>query len=66
MPGDAERFLDVADQVAMDELDRRDVDRDRHVLGPGRGHEAGFAEHPFADRADQAGFLGGGDELGRA
>ena len=47
------------------ELHRRDVDRDPDMLGPARRLRAGLADHPRADRDDQAGVLGDGDELDR-
>src|SRR5207244_13611065 len=42
----------------LDELDRREIDRDANMLGPFGRLEAGGPEHPLADREDQAGLLG--------
>ncbi len=56
--GVGERADDGRRQAGLDELDRREVDRDPDILGPFRRFEAGGAQHPFADREDQAGFLG--------
>ena len=56
-------------QVGQAELARREVDRHAQVgvdgFHPLLGLAAGLQQHPFADRHDQAGFLGDGDELGR-
>ncbi len=56
-------------QVLVLELLGRQVDRDaqqapRQAL-PGARLAAGGAQHPFADRHDQAGLLGQRDEFGR-
>src|SRR5690606_37342338 len=44
------------------ELDRRDVDRDAQVSGPGRGVAAGLAQRPFAKLRDKVGVLRDRDE----
>src|SRR4051812_48490938 len=40
--------VDQRDQVAMDELGRREVDRNLQRLRPGRGLSAGLAQDPLA------------------
>ena len=42
----------------MAELHRRNVDGNPDVLRPRGRAPAGFAQHPYADRHDQAGVLG--------
>ena len=64
----AQHSLDHADQVLLPELARREVDRDPQARMPRLPRlrlRAGFAQHPFADRHDEAGLLGERDELGR-
>ena len=43
--------------VAAPEIDRRQIDRDRQRVRPRRRFPAGFAQHPFVDRSDRAGFF---------
>ena len=45
----ASALIDGRGQARIDELDRREVDRDPDMLGPFRRLEAGGAQHPFAD-----------------
>jgi hypothetical protein len=52
-------------QRRVGELQRRDVDRHAHILGPLREVLAGRAQRPLADRGDQAGVLGNRNELVR-
>jgi hypothetical protein len=52
-------------QIADPKLQRRQVDRDANIVRPeGRVH-AGAAQHQAAERIDQAGLLGDGDEFRR-
>ncbi|HEX2160444.1 MAG TPA: hypothetical protein VHF88_01320 [Thermoleophilaceae bacterium] len=67
--GIRERRADDADEVVGEQLARGDVDGHREVRGaraavllPARNLVAGLAQHPLADRQDQAGPLGDGDE----
>src|SRR3546814_10303902 len=46
-------------------LFRSDIDRDAQLARPARGLFARPAQHPFADRPDQIGFLGDRHEDGR-
>ena len=52
-------------QIADAELQRRQIDRDAHVIGPLRRIRAGATQHQAADRVDQAGLFRNGNELGR-
>ena len=61
--GRGERAERDLHQVAALELHRRQIDRDADRLGPARGLRAGGAQHPLAERDDQAGLLGERDEL---
>ena len=61
--GAPERAGDGLDEVRMGGLARRQVDR-RDQAGPAQGVTAGLLEHPGADRDDQPGLLGRGDEVG--
>ena len=58
------------DDVVLPALARRKIDRDRqprHPLTlPERGLSTGLAQHPFAKRQDDSGFLGQRDELYRS
>ena len=65
-PGFPEVLGDHGDDRRIVELQRRQVDRDAHMVGPMRGFLQRRPQHPFADLADQAGFLGERHELGRA
>ena len=58
--GVSERADHGVDEIERSELDRRQIDRDRHPVRPRRGFGAGGPEHPFADRDDQAGRFGDG------
>src|SRR5690606_31730073 len=62
--GDGERALDHVADVAAAELYRGEVDRNAHLLRPGRRVAAGAAQDEIAQRPDEARFLGNGDELG--
>ena len=61
-PGLEQHRVHEAGEVAVAELDRRQVDRDLQRLRPGGGLAAGLAQHPFADRHDEPAFLGERDE----
>ena len=54
-----------AGHLAADELHRRQVDRHLDMRRQGRRIGAGLPQHPFAERQDQPGLLGDGDELRR-
>ena len=60
-----QRIRHHREQIAAAELERRQVHGDTDVVRPGRGIEAGAAQHQAAQRIDQAGFLGNRNELGR-
>ena len=62
--GGGQRRDDLQRQRAASELNRRDVDRELDVVGPGRGLGAGRGQHPFAELVDQAGLFGDRDEFG--
>ncbi len=47
------------------ELDRRHIDRQAQMAGPGRRFTAGRLEDPSAEFDDETGLLGGRDEIGR-
>jgi len=66
--GVAERVLEVRGEVGVRELARGDVDRhpQRAPLAPTRRLSARGAQHPAADRHDQAGRLGDGEGSDRA
>ena len=49
----------------MDELNRRDIDRDAQRHRPGRGVAAGPLQRPVAQRLDLVDFFGDRNELGR-
>src|SRR3712207_161499 len=49
-------------QIAMGELKGREVDGDRERLRPAGRFPAGRPQHELAERADQPGLLGEGDE----
>ncbi len=53
-------------QRRIGELDGRDVDADAHVAGPFGRFQTGGAQHPFADRFNQAAVLGHRNEIRRA
>ena len=52
-------------QIAAAKLQRRQIDRDADIIGPVRRVHAGAAQHQPAERIDQAGLFGDGDEFGR-
>src|SRR5205807_7306250 len=53
-------------QIAMPELDGREIDGNLQRTRPRGGFAADFAQDPFTDRDDKAAFLGQGNEsLGR-
>jgi len=60
--GVVEDGTDAGETILAVELDRRDIDRDlpdlETGLQPCRRLTAGFAEHPFADRRNQAAIFG--------
>ena len=60
--GLGERLADLVDQLAMEELRGRQVDRHADP-GPGGCARAGLVQHPGAERHDQAGLLGDRQEL---
>jgi hypothetical protein len=64
-PGHGQRRDRHRDKVAALHLRGRKVDRDLDPVRPACRIAAGLAQHPFADRDDQARFLGDRDELGR-
>ena len=64
-PGRGERADDERHKILVGHLDRRQVDGNLDVVRPVRGVETGLAQHPFAQRHDQADFLGNGNEVGR-
>jgi len=49
-------------QIAVTELDRREIDRNLQRVRPACGFTAGFAQHPFAHADNEAAFLGDGNE----
>src|SRR3546814_20777375 len=53
---------DDGGEIGVGKLFGRDVDRDLQVRGPAHRFGAGGAQHPFADRRDQAAVLGERDE----
>ena len=58
-----------SDELVVQQLPHRDVDRNRRdplfgVFGID-GEQAGFAQHPGADADDEVAFFGHGNELGR-
>ena len=59
---------DLVDEVRLDELASRQVDRHEQLrtvrprIAPGSGLPAGGLEHPAAERQDEAGLLGQRDE----
>ena len=59
------RRLDLFEQVAVAELDGRQVDRHPDVIRPLGGRAACLAQNPFADRHDESGLLGDRYELHR-
>ena len=66
--GRLERIADRRQELAVAQLCRREVDRDGKIpapLPPGRGLTTGLAQHPGAERPDQAVGLGRRDELAR-
>jgi hypothetical protein len=68
-PGGADDALDDGGQVGLLQLARRQVDRHRRHRQagrfPGAQLAADLADHPFADRQDQAGIFEDGDEFQR-
>ena len=64
-PAVGQRAQDTLVEGAAVELDRGHVDGDTDMLGPAGRASAGFADHPGADRDDQAGVLGHGHEVCR-
>jgi len=62
-------LLDLVGEALLGELPAADVDADRDAVGRGQGTvqlgnlQAGLAQHPAADRVDEARLLGQGDEL---
>ena len=54
--------MNQSHEVAVAELNRRQIDRDLQRLRPRGRFAAGFAEHPFADLHDQAALLGDWNE----
>ena len=52
-------------EIADPELQRRQIDRDPHRIGPGRSIKAGAAQHLQAERIDQPGFFRHRNEIGR-
>ena len=64
-PGLLQHFGDGLGNVAVAELRGRQVDGDDQRLGPFDRVGAGAPQHPFAERDDQAGILGHGDEMSR-
>ena len=63
--GLVQHFGDRLGDVAVAELRRRQIDRDDERLRPVGRVAAGSAQHPFAERNDEAGILGDGNEMGR-
>ena len=65
----AQHLADQAGQIRVPELHGRNVDghgqRRQAGIPPARHLRHGRAQHPFADRNDQPGFFGKGNELGR-
>ena len=57
-PEVAERIDDDRHQARAAELRRRDVDGDMQMFRPLRRREAGLADHPFAERHDEADLFG--------
>ena len=64
-PGLAQDAGDGLGHIGAPKLGRRKIVRHRQMLAPGDGIAAGAAQHPFAERHDQAGFLRHRDEVGR-
>ena len=62
--GGGKRGQDLQREGAAPELDRRNVDREADIVGPGRGLRAGRGQHPFAELIDQAGVFRDRNELG--
>ena len=66
--GLAQRCRHAFDEARLLELQRRDIDRDpqdQPLCVPPRCLLDGLAQHPFADRDDEAALFGHRDEVGR-
>src|SRR5450756_257412 len=57
-----QRRYHLQSETAVPELDRRQIDGNLDAMRPGRRLDAGAVQGPFADRDDQAGLFGDGDE----
>ena len=61
-PGLQQDGVNETRQIAVMELDRRNIDRDDQRFGPARRLAAGLAQRPFAERNNEAALLGDRDK----
>src|ERR1700674_919505 len=63
-PGGGQRIDDHRQQILVHDLNRREIDRELHLVRPASGVGASLAQQPFAERHDQSDLFRHGNEFG--